>query len=349
MGCGCSAPEENELCREEDDVEGRVNYKVGDPRFIELQKWPVLLMDTTGSMTHACSRNSDLPRQNLVFQSAWHLVSRIAPYDDAEEKYVYEQGIGLPCVTFNGIEGGKFRGLLHPNNIVNEFNQIRFHGATHIMDGWKAMLDRYEMQFQDRPQSNRPLLLCLLITDGEIQDAEEFERHLKRVRGRVFVEIAVVGFGEDHDNAIRHYRRIARTHDHVRVTEFTDKTDPDAIARQLLSLVNPALLNSAPVKPVPLQGQSNASGMGPQNSGMWMAQAQGMGAQQAYGNVPPMAQQGMFQQPMYVAPQGQQQVMPAGYGQGYAAPPAYGPPGNALPSAPYAPQTDSAMPPPSYQ
>jgi len=67
----------------------------------------------------------------------------------------------------------------------------------------------------------------------------EFEEHLKNVRGRVFVEIAVVGFGEDHDNALKHYYRLAEEHDHIRVTSFTDNLDPTLIVRQLVSLIDP--------------------------------------------------------------------------------------------------------------
>jgi len=71
---------------------------------------------------------------------------------------------------------------------------------------------------------------------------KEFEEHLKHVHGRLFIEIAVVGYGEDHDRAIRHYRHISHHHHHVRITSFTDETDPHVIATQLLSLIDPRVL-----------------------------------------------------------------------------------------------------------
>jgi len=146
---------------------------------------------------------------------------------------------GVPLFTFNSMEGGIDRGLLHPTNFVNEWNNIKWHGATHIMDGWRKMLQSYESKFSDLPQDQWPLLLALVITDGELQDAPEFEEHLKHVKGRMFVEIAVVGYGDDHDKALQHYQKITKKHDHVRVTPFTNNLNPAVIVKQLLSLIDP--------------------------------------------------------------------------------------------------------------
>jgi len=55
----------------------------------------------------------------------------------------------------------------------------------------------------------------------------------------MFVEIAVVGYGEDHDKALDHYKTIAAEHDHVRITAFTDHLDPALIVKQLVSLIDP--------------------------------------------------------------------------------------------------------------
>jgi len=106
--------------------------------------------------------------------------------------------------------------------------------------------------------------LALIITDGELQDGQEFEQHLKHVKGRMFVEIAVVGFGEDHDNALKHYYKIARAHDHVRVTSFTDHTDPAVLCKQLISLIDPKCvqqINSDQLMPPSLLDLNNANNM----------------------------------------------------------------------------------------
>jgi len=200
-------------------------------------------------MTLTCEKNDPKPRKQLVYETMWQIMQMLIPMNTADESglnttvnLMPQQALlakGIPLITFNAMEGGTYRGLLHPNNFVGEFSKIRWHGATHIMDGWRKMLQCYENQFSDRPQNQWPLLLALVITDGELQDGKEFEQHLKNVKGRIFVEIAVVGYGEDHDRALRHYNKIAKTHDHVRITAFTDNLDPSVICKRLISLIDP--------------------------------------------------------------------------------------------------------------
>jgi len=50
------AEDDKEMYDEEEKIEGTVNYKVNDTRFIEMQKWPVILLDTTGSMNLQCEK-----------------------------------------------------------------------------------------------------------------------------------------------------------------------------------------------------------------------------------------------------------------------------------------------------
>jgi len=262
MGCFGSTPEESgkqreiakekregdwadddaEMAREENIIEGTINYKVDDVRFVEMQKWPVILLDTTGSMNLQCEQNDPKLRNELVYETIWQMAQMLIPFDDFDNKKTVQQSLllkGIPLITFNAMDGGVDRGLLHPQNFVNEWRNIEWHGGTHIMDGWRKMLRAYENRFTDLPQSQWPLLLALLITDGELQDGPEFEEHLKTVKGRMFVEIAVVGFGDDHDRALEHYNTIAAEHDHVRITSFTDHLDPALIVKQLLSLIDP--------------------------------------------------------------------------------------------------------------
>jgi len=220
--------------RKEDRIEGKINFRVGDPRFIAMAKWPVVLLDTTGSMNESCSHGGRVSRKDFVRDCMGEIIKILAKIDTVDTQAF---GLGCPLVTFNAIEGGIFRGLIHADNIANEWPLIQFHGATHIMDGWKTMLNTYENAFTEQPQSAWPILLVLIITDGEIQDQEEFENHLKHVHGRAFVEIAVIGHGEDHDRALRHYQHISKHHHHVRATPFTGESDPRTIANQLVSLV----------------------------------------------------------------------------------------------------------------
>jgi len=222
-------------------IEGAIHFKVDDPQFIEMAKWPVILLDTTGSMKEPCSQGGTLTRKDLVAQCIHVVVEMLSAADDADVQPAGWQR-GCPLITFNAMDGGRYRGFVHPDNLNVEMGSVEFHGGTHIMDGWRTMLRTYENFFTEKQITNWPLLLCLIITDGELQDGHEFEQHLKHVHGRLFVEIAVVGFGEDHDRALHHYRHISHHHHHVRVTAFTGETDPRTIAAQLLSLVDPKLI-----------------------------------------------------------------------------------------------------------
>jgi len=224
--------------RQDEIVEGKIDYKVDDHKFIEMNKWPIILLDTTGSMNEAVSIGSTMTRAQLVTNCIGEIAQMLTPMDTADAMRPGFQK-GCPIITFNGAEGGIFRGWLHPENYLNEMSTIPFHGSTHIADGWTKMLQTYQDSFSEQPQTNWPLLLILILTDGEIQDQKEFEEHLKHVHGRAFVEIAVVGYGEDHDKALEHYRHITRHHSHVRCTPFTRETDPKVIALQLVSLIDP--------------------------------------------------------------------------------------------------------------
>jgi len=236
------AADDKAIKSDEKIVEGNIRYKVDDPQFIEMAKWPVILLDTTGSMNEGCSYSGQLKRKELVQQCVATVCQLLAAVDDADVQPPGWQR-GCPLITFNAIEGGRYRGFMHADNMDNEWPLIQFHGATHIMDGWRTMLKTYENFFTEKQITTWPLLLCLIITDGELQDGHEFEQHLKHVHGRLFVEIAVVGHGEDHDRALKHYRHISHHHHHVRCTAFTGETDPRQIANQLLSLIDPKILN----------------------------------------------------------------------------------------------------------
>lgn len=261
MGC-CSSNEDfagddAEMVKEEARIEGKIDYKIGSSQFIEMTKWPIIILDTTGSMEEAVALNSMKKRDELVKDICRIISWRLASVDTADRKQAQS---GVPLITFNMIDGGVDRGFLHPTNFDAEWRNIEFHGRTHIMDGWRKMLTKYEQNFTDRPQDTWPLLLCLIITDGELQDGVEFEQHLKHVHGRAFVEIAVVGYGEDHDRACSHYAKISKKHPHVRCTPFSSLEDADIIVNQLLSMIDPKLINktSVPVSftQVQLQPQS---------------------------------------------------------------------------------------------
>jgi len=140
------APDDAQIKQREKRVEGKIHFKVNDPQFIEMPKWPIILLDTTGSMNETCTAGSTLSRKDLVAQCLSVIVKMLAAADDADNQPEGWQR-GCPLITFNAIDGGRYRGFVHPDNLTNELGDVPFRGGTHIMDGWRIMLQTYENFF----------------------------------------------------------------------------------------------------------------------------------------------------------------------------------------------------------
>jgi hypothetical protein len=80
--------------------------------------------------------------------------------------------------------------------------------------------------------------MALVITDGEAADAAEFTKVLENAGSGRYFTVAIVGYGQEHDNTLRAYKAVeARNPKHVRVVTFGGETDPTVIAEGLKSLV----------------------------------------------------------------------------------------------------------------
>jgi hypothetical protein len=121
-------------------------------------------------------------------------------------------------VTFSG---GKAHDLGHltRQNLAPKWREINFQGHTEIMPGWKKLLNLHE---HHHTRSHELLLFALVITDGVADDTSDFEEHLMTLHGRVFVVLAILGFGDDHDKAVREYKAIEGRNTHLRVVLVQD-------------------------------------------------------------------------------------------------------------------------------
>jgi len=119
------------------------------------------------------------------------------------------------------VKKGTDIGDLRPDNIRQKWDALEWEGSTHIMAGWKKLLEVHEKEFG---RKNDVLVLALIITDGQAEDTREFEEHLMSLHGRVFVVLAIVGYGEDHDIAYEQYRQIEANNKlgHLRVVPLAD-------------------------------------------------------------------------------------------------------------------------------
>ena len=138
-------------------------------------------------------------------------------------------------------------GDLNSSNMERRLNEIKWGGKTYIMPAWRVALADYDEEFGDRDPDEQPVMLTLVITDGEADDWMEFEPVLEKATAkRVFV-VAIVGHGRKHDATLTAYRAAARKNlaqdkfgkAHVEVISFDAVTDPGEIALDLVTLVSP--------------------------------------------------------------------------------------------------------------
>ena len=195
------------------------------------EKEPMLLLDTTGSMRWPVAAGSQVSRKDLVQEALRVVVTTLAREDTQGEHE--EGGGGLRTITFADGTAHDL-GDLNPGNFTRVWNSIRWGGGTRIAPGMRCVLAAYNNEFQTTPQ---PTLMLLVIIDGEAEDTGEFITMLNRIAGTVYAAIAVVGYGEEHDAALRSFQAVAQTNAHVRVFSLAEESDPNTVAQSLLRMI----------------------------------------------------------------------------------------------------------------
>ena len=202
----------------------------GIPISAQQLREPMLLLDTTGSMNYATDVNNPKKRLDTVREALHLLVPRLGEHDGEAEKE--EDGGGLRTVTF--ADGVAFDlGDLSVSNLDAKFAQIHWHGSTWIMPGWTALLQVYLNEFGQRPPTERPLVLVAVISDGEAADIINFGFAMQQLPMGVYVAIGIVGFGVEHDNAMRSFLPIVNSQPRCRVVQVRSGPAGDTNAHQI--------------------------------------------------------------------------------------------------------------------
>ncbi|HEY7832063.1 MAG TPA: vWA domain-containing protein [Ktedonobacterales bacterium] len=198
------------------------------------EKEPMLLLDTTGSMNYPTSEGDSTPRKDTIKEAIGLIVAELASEDSQAAGEA--EGGGLRTVTF---AGGNAEDLddLNPNNLEQKWAGIHWAGGTRIMPGLNKLIGVYNDEFGKRPAADRPLLMALVITDGEADDTDQFARAVAQAAGGVYFALAIIGYGPEHDAAVRQYKAIEQQNAHVKVLPFAAETDPNVIARALLRMI----------------------------------------------------------------------------------------------------------------
>jgi hypothetical protein len=200
----------------------------------DVEKEPMLLLDTTGSMNYETSEQDDTPRRDTIREAISLIVDRLAA-EDSQAAHE-EEGGGLRTITF--ADGRAIdQGDLNPRNLAERWGDIRWVGATRIVPGWNTLIDVYQDEFGSLPPNERPLLMALVITDGEALDTDAFADAIAAASGGVYIVIALIGFGDEHDRALSAYQAIEQRNAHVKVLTFSGETNPEIIAEALLRMI----------------------------------------------------------------------------------------------------------------
>ncbi len=206
----------------------------GTPTEQEQETEPMLLLDTTGSMNYGTSENDATPRKDTIKEAIGIVVATLAK-EDSQAAHE-EEGGGLRTVTFAG--GNAFDlGDLNPNNLAQKWSGIHWAGGTRIMPGLNKLIQVYNEEFGSEPPAERPLLMALVITDGEADDTDQFSHAVAQAAGGVYFALAIIGYGAEHDGAVAQYKAIEAQNAHVKVLPFAAETDPNVIARALLRML----------------------------------------------------------------------------------------------------------------
>ena len=200
----------------------------------DVEKELMLLLDVTGSMNYGTSERDPTPRRETIKEAIGIIVATLAK-EDAQAGHE-EEGGGLRTVVFAGGQASDI-GDLNPANLEEKWRTIRWAGGTRIIPGWNKLIETYTEEFGQTAPAERPLLMALVITDGEADDSDAFGKAIQKASGGVYVALAILGYGPEHDSALRSYQQIEAANAHVRVLPFGSETDPQVIARALLRML----------------------------------------------------------------------------------------------------------------
>jgi len=204
-----------------------------------VEKEPVALVDISGSMSWPVAEGSSVQRREVVGEAMGLLVKALEDEDSqaaAEQADGTDDKGGLLVHLFS--DHHEELGDLNSSNWRAKWDSIRWGGGTRIMAAWEAAQADYLEEFGEVPALDRPVLLTLVITDGEASDWDQFSKALEQANSTRKFCVAIVGHGADHDRTLAAYKAVeAKNGKHVRVVTFAGETDPASIANDLILLV----------------------------------------------------------------------------------------------------------------
>jgi hypothetical protein len=194
----------------------------------------VCLLDTSGSMEWEAAEGSPITRKDVVGEALPLFVKALENEDSQAGKEQASGSDELGGLLIHGFSNLHTElGDFNSSNFQRRWNGIQWGGGTTIVPAWKAALADFNSEFGDEVEP--PVLLTLIITDGEATDAEDFGHVLETVHPDRYFAVAIVGHGDDHDKTLRSYQAaVEKNPKHLIVMPFDSVTNPKDLADDLI-------------------------------------------------------------------------------------------------------------------
>lgn len=205
------------------------------------EKELVFLIDTSGSMEWEIADKSPITRHQLLNEAMLGIVGKLEDLDSQKSK---EQAGGDTekggALTFGFSDRVQEVGDLNTDNFQQKWSGIQWGGGTAIMPAYNAAVNDFMDEFKDASAMDLPSHILVVFTDGEAQDARDFEKVMQdtaTAKTPRYVVICTLGHGEEHDKIVNEYQKIASNNNHVRVLIFGGNTSPEQIATDVLATI----------------------------------------------------------------------------------------------------------------
>jgi hypothetical protein len=194
----------------------------------------ICLLDTSGSMEWEAAEGSPVLRKDVVGEALPLFVKALENEDSQATKEQSDGSDELGGLLIHGFSNLHTElGDFNSSNFQRRWEAIAWGGGTTILPAWKAALADFNSEFGDEVEP--PVLLTLIITDGEATDADAFGQVLQTANPDRYFAVAIVGHGEDHDKTLISYRRAAeKNQKHLVVMAFDSVTNPKELADDLI-------------------------------------------------------------------------------------------------------------------
>ncbi|HXP18099.1 MAG TPA: vWA domain-containing protein [Streptosporangiaceae bacterium] len=194
----------------------------------------VCLLDTSGSMEWEAADGSPITRKDVVGEALPLFVKALENEDSQAGKEQASGSDELGGLLIHGFSNLHTElGDFNSSNFQRRWDAIQWGGGTTIVPAWKAALADFNSEFGDEVEP--PVLLTLIVTDGEATDAEAFRQILETVNPDRYFAVAIVGHGDEHDKTLASYKSATEKNPkHLVVMAFDSVTNPKELADDLI-------------------------------------------------------------------------------------------------------------------